>query len=158
MRRTTVALGVAAVAVVGLVSSAVPGSATPSAAPGAATGAALAERTTPARLGAVLVGGNEVPGPGDNDGFGLADVRVAGGEVCWRVTVTGVDPITMAHVHAGPRGVAGPVVVPLDPYQQGCADAGRRLSRFLRQHPSQFYVNLHNEAFPAGAVRGQLAD
>jgi hypothetical protein len=26
----------------------------------------------------------------------------------------------------------------------------------LRENPSGFYVNIHNDAYPAGAVRGQL--
>ncbi|WP_182481370.1 CHRD domain-containing protein [Nocardioides immobilis] len=108
------------------------------------------------RLGAVLVGGNEVPGPGDPDGFGLADVWVKRGEVCWRITVQSVAPVGAAHIHAGPAGVAGPVVVPLAPYNQGCADTSLRIARFIRLHPGDFYVNLHNADFPGGAVRGQL--
>lgn len=150
MRPTTTALGVAAVAAVGLTVAALPGTAASTAAP--------AGGAPSATLGAVLVGGNEVPGPGDSDGFGLADVRVTGAEVCWRVTVSGIDEPTMGHIHAGSRGVSGPVVVPFEPILRGCDDVGRRLARFIRQHPSQFYVNIHNEAFPAGAVRGQLAD
>lgn len=146
MRRATALLATTAAAMIGLVASAVPGSAAPTSAP------APAER----QLGAVLVGGNEVPGPGDTDGFGLADVTVRTDEVCWRITVSAVDPITAAHIHAGPQGVAGPVVVDLDPYRRGCTDVAPRLARFLKKHPSQFYVNVHNEPFPAGVVRGQL--
>ncbi len=119
-------------------------------------GAASAASDTTVRLGAVLVGGNEVPGPGDPDGFGLADVWVERGEVCWRITARSVAPISAAHIHAGPAGVAGPVVVPLEPYNGGCADTTNRLARFIRQHPGDFYVNLHNAEFPAGAIRGQL--
>ena len=148
MRRTAGLLGIAAAAMVSLVASAVPGSATPA--------ANAPHRPAAVTLGAVLVGGNEVPGPGDTDGFGLADVRVESDRVCWRITVSAVDPITAGHIHAGPVGVSGPVVVPFDPYNRGCADVRHRLARFIKQHPEQFYVNVHNAAFPGGVVRGQL--
>lgn len=123
-------------------------------APGPATSSAGGART--AHLGAVLVGGNEVPGPGDPDGWGLADVWVDGTEVCWKITVKAVDPIAAAHIHAGPAGVSGPVVVPLEPSNKGCTDTTRRIARFIRQHPQEFYVNVHNATHPAGALRGQL--
>jgi len=126
----------------------VPGAAAPTA-PSTAQGG-------PTHLGAVLVGGSEVPGPGDTDGFGLADVRVGSSRVCWRITVKDTEPIVAAHIHAGPRGVAGPVVVPLEPFDNGCADVRSRLGRFIKGHPQQFYVNLHTADFPSGAVRGQL--
>ncbi len=145
MRLHRVFLAVATAAAVGLVSLTVPGTAAPP-----------AERATSVHLSAVLVGGNEVPTAGDPDGFGLADVRVKRGEVCWRISVNAVEPIAAAHIHAGPAGVAGPVVVTLEPYRSGCADTTNRLSRFIRQQPQEFYVNVHNAAFPAGAVRGQL--
>ncbi len=124
---------------------------------GVGTGAAApAAKRAGTPLGAVLVGGTEVPGPGDADGWGLADVRVKRAEVCWRITVTGVEPIAAAHIHGGPARVAGPVIVPLEPVARGCTDVRRRTARFIREHPSQFYVNVHNADFPAGALRGQL--
>jgi hypothetical protein len=144
MRRTPALLAIATAAAIGLLTSAVPGTAAPAAAP------------RPAHLEAVLVGGNEVPGPGDPDAFGLADVIAGGGEVCWLISVRDAERITAAHIHAGPAGVSGPVVVPLDPIRDGCAEAKGRLVRFIKQHPEQFYVNLHNDEFPNGAVRGQL--
>ena len=149
MRRATVLLATTAAAMVGLVASAVPGTAAPASAPAAGA--------TATNLGAVLVGGNEVPDPGDTDAWGLADVTVEPGEVCWHVTATAVTrPLAAGHIHAGPAGVAGPVVVPLDPIRAGCADTPRRLTRFIATHPEQFYVNLHNADFPSGALRGQL--
>ena len=148
VRRSAVLLGTTTASIVGLAALAVPGTAAPS--------GTSAETAAPTHLGAVLVGGTEVPGPGDPDGFGLADVRVGRGEVCWRITVSAVAPIVAAHIHAGPRGVAGPVAVPLEPYREGCTDVKRRLGRFIKQHPSEFYVNVHNAAFPDGALRGQL--
>ena len=145
MRLRRVLLVITTAATVGLVSLSVPGTATSS-----------AEGARSVHLGAVLVGGNEVPGPGDPDGFDFADLRVKRAEVCWRITVNAVDPITAAHIHAGPVGVAGPVVVPLEPFGAGCVDTAKRTARFIRQHPEEFYVNVHNAAFPAGALRGQL--
>lgn len=145
MRPRTAFLAITTAAAVSLVGSNVPG-----------TAAASAEPATSVRVGAVLLGGNEVPAPGDPDGLGLADVRVEGTEVCWRISVNAVGRITGAHIHAGPRGVAGPVVVTLEPFRSGCVDTARRTARFIRQHPSEFYVNLHNAEFPAGALRGQL--
>jgi hypothetical protein len=108
-------------------------------------------------LGAVLVGGTEVPGPGDPDGYGFANVRVSGSQVCWRITVNAVEAIAAAHVHAGPIGVSGPVVVPLAPFERGCTEVPLRTARFISKHSDQFYVNVHNAEFPAGALRGQLA-
>lgn len=145
MRLRKAFLAITTAATVGLVSLNVPGTATSS-----------AERPRSVHLGAVLIGGNEVPTPADPDGFGFADVRVKGAEVCWEITVNAVDPITAAHIHAGPTGVAGPVVVPLEPFSAGCVDAANRTARFIREHPEEFYVNVHNAAFPAGALRGQL--
>lgn len=145
VRVRRVFLTITTAAALGLVSSSAPG-----------TAASSAERAKSVHLGAVLVGGNEAPGPGDPDGFGFADVRVKRGEVCWRISVNAVDPITAAHIHAGPIGVSGPVVVPLEPYRAGCVDTANRTARFIRQHPQEFYVNVHNAAFPAGALRGQL--
>lgn len=142
----TMILAGATVVTVGLTTLSVPG-----------TAATSAERASSVRLGAVLVGGNEVT-PGDPDGFGFADVRVKRGEVCWRISVNAVEPIAAAHIHAGPAGVAGPVVVALEPYTGGCVDTANRTARFIKEHPEDFYVNVHNAAFPGGALRGQLRD
>ena len=145
-RRSSVlaATALTAVAGAGIIATSMPGTAAPTS---AASG--------PTHLGAVLVGGNEVTA-GDPDGYGLADVHVGRREVCWKITVSGVEPIAAAHIHAGPSKVNGPVVVPLDPFEEGCTDVTRRTARFIADHPSQWYVNVHNSEFPAGALRGQL--
>lgn len=145
-RRTAVSLAVSSAVAAGVATAVLPSTADPHPSPGSVT-----------RLGAVLVGGTEVPGPGDADGYGFANVRVSGSEVCWRITVNAVAPIAAAHIHAGPRGVSGPVVVPLAPVERGCAEIPMRRARFIRAHADQFYVNVHNGEFPAGALRGQLA-
>lgn len=110
-----------------------------------------------------LTGAAEIPGPGDPDGSGTAKIWLnrGQGEVCFELIVSGVDPITAAHIHAAPAGIAGPVVVPLNPpptsgSSSGCVSADHDLINAIIQSPEQYYVNVHNAAFPAGALRGQL--
>ncbi|MDQ3124410.1 MAG: CHRD domain-containing protein [Pseudomonadota bacterium] len=115
------------------------------------------------RLSAILSGAAEAPGPGDPDGAGTAEIRVNAGQrqVCYSLSVTRIDPATAAHIHEAAPGSAGPVVVtltaPARGRSQGCVRISRALAQELIQTPQHYYVNVHNAAFPAGAVRGQLA-
>lgn len=110
-----------------------------------------------------LTGAAEVPGPGDPDGSGTAVLRLNPGqeEICYELTVTGIAPARAAHIHVGTADVAGPVVVGLQPPTNGsssaCASASRELILAIIQNPEQYYVNVHNADFPAGALRGQLS-
>jgi hypothetical protein len=114
-------------------------------------------------LTARLTGAAEVPGPADSDGEGQAWIVLfpEQGQVCFTLTVERVEPLTAAHIHVAARGQAGPVVVPLTPLapsgaSAGCVSAEAQLIRAIRQHPSAYYVNVHNLPFPGGALRGQL--
>lgn len=115
------------------------------------------------KLSTTLTGAAEVPGPGDPDGAGSAHITVNVGqtEVCYTLAVSGIDPATAAHIHIGAPDVAGPVVVPLaaptSGSSSGCATVSRELAKDILKNPSDYYVNVHNAAFPAGAVRGQLS-
>jgi hypothetical protein len=116
------------------------------------------------RRTAQLSGAAEVPGPGDPDGSGTATIRLQleQGEVCFDLTVSNIGSATAAHIHEGAEGVAGPVVVPLDPAPTGGSSSGcisnidAALIQNIAQNPEQYYVNVHNEEFPDGAIRGQL--
>jgi hypothetical protein len=115
-------------------------------------------------LTATLTGAAEAPTPGDLDGAGTATLRLnpGQGKVCFVLTASNIIlPAAAAHIHLGPVGTAGPVVVPLSPpdatgISGGCVSATRALVKAILQNPSDYYVNIHTSDFPAGAIRGQL--
>jgi hypothetical protein len=125
-------------------------------------------------LVANLTGEQEEPGPGDANGTGNAVITLDAPRkrVCFDLSWRRIQAPTRSHIHEGPRGVAGPIVVSLfenvsgadfiplpDTINRvmGCArDVGRTLIRRISANPDQFYVNIHNQDFPAGAIRGQL--
>jgi CHRD domain len=129
----------------------------------AVAGTAGAVQAQGRTLSTTLTGAAEVPGPGDPDGSGTATLTVNPGlgQICYELTVSGIAPATAAHIHVGAVGVAGPVVVPLDPptdgTSSGCAEVSRELALAILMSPSNYYVNVHNAEYPAGAVRGQLS-
>lgn len=110
-----------------------------------------------------LTGAAVAPGPGDEDGTGTARLTLVPerSEVCYEVVVDGIDPPTAAHIHEAPAGESGDVVLDMSPPSSGewrsCAAGDQVLLEQLATSPERFYVNVHNEAFPNGAVRGQLA-
>ena len=112
---------------------------------------------------ASMTGAQEVPGPGDADGSGTAEITIvdATDNVCYDLNVRNIAPATAAHIHRGAMGVAGPPVVtleaPTDGGSEGCISAPGALADEIEANPAAFYVNVHNAEFPNGAVRGQLA-
>ncbi len=113
-----------------------------------------------------MSGEEEAPGPGDPDGSGMANITINLNkrQVCFALMVSDIGPATAAHIHIAPPGEPGPVVVPLNPpptdgSSTGCANnVDRRLLRNILRNPGAYYVNVHNEEFPAGAIRGQLSN
>lgn len=111
-----------------------------------------------------LVGANEVP-PADPDGSGTAWLTLNYGrsEICWSITVEDIAlPATAAHIHLAPAGTAGGVVVTLSApdangWASGCTSASQELIKDIQQSPADYYVNVHNAVYPAGALRGQLS-
>lgn len=109
-----------------------------------------------------LTGAAEAPGPGDPDGSGHAHLRLNPGQerICYTLEVADIAPAAAAHIHIAPVGEPGPVVVPLlaptDGSSEACAEVDRELVLAIMHNPEEYYVNVHNADFPAGAVRGQL--
>lgn len=114
-------------------------------------------------LTATLSGAAEVPSPGDPDGSGELTATVNPGqeELCYELSVTGVAEPTAAHIHVGGPDENGEPVVPLEAPIAGssgdCVPLERDLARSILKNPEAYYVNVHNDEFPDGAVRGQLA-
>jgi CHRD domain len=129
----------------------------------ALAGTALAAETT---LTATLAGVTEGENPGDDDGSGTASIVIdpAAGTACWTLTAENISPVTQSHIHVGAEGESGDIVVPLDVdgfegSSEGCIEPmeDAAVLQEIVDNPAGYYVNLHTDDFPAGAIRGQLA-
>jgi hypothetical protein len=108
--------------------------------------------------------GSQVPGGGDPNGVGRVSIilRPQDGLVCFNLRMVGIDPAFAGHVHRGPAGRIGPLAIPffngLEPDGRafGCVPTDPALINEVMDNPSNFYLNIHNEEFGAGALRGQL--
>jgi CHRD domain/Protein of unknown function (DUF3455) len=117
----------------------------------------------PAVLVASLEGRNEVTA-GAPAGQALELIGIEGNRLTYSVSWSGLGTPTEAHIHAGARGVDGPVVVPLfttprtaDGFASGTVTvADPTVLDAMRSNPGGFYADLHTTGFPAGAVRAQL--
>lgn len=96
---------------------------------------------------------------GDPNGTGHADFRLnrLRARVCANVTYAYIGDPTQAHIH---RKSDGGVVVDLSGSVTDGANCAtgvsRPLIRRILEHPRRYYFNVHNEAYPAGAIRGTL--
>lgn len=113
-----------------------------------------------------LTGAAEVPGPGDPDGSGTASFTLNQGQgtIRFEISVANITlPAVGAHIHLGSTTEAGPVVVPLTPpdatgHSSGEVSVDPDLIKAIRQHPENYYVNVHTvPLYAAGAVRAQLS-
>jgi len=108
-----------------------------------------------------LTGAGEAPASGSPTGGGLAVVTISGTSVTYSLLVNGIAAPTAAHIHRGVAGTAGTVLVGFNPVFTGGVASGTvtttaAITTEILARPSNFYVNVHNADYPAGAVRGQL--
>jgi hypothetical protein len=83
--------------------------------------------------------------------------------LCYTLTARNLsEPAFGAHIHVGPRHVAGPIVVPLDVGEgtsfsvSDCVTADPALLADIEDNPRAYYVNVHTPTFEGGEIRGQL--
>ena len=112
-------------------------------------------------LTATLAGASE-PAGGDPDGTGSfrAELDPDSGDFCYTLSGMKIAKPTMAHVHTGAAGVDGPPLATLEvtgPSSDACIAMEPDQIKKISADPAGFYVNIHTDDFPKGAVRGQLA-
>ncbi len=99
-------------------------------------------------------------------GIAIVQVNAETGEISYRVVAFNLPGAIAGgpggHIHVGEEGVTGPPVVhfELTGLQTGLVAAGSTtdltLAAAILANPEDYYVNIHTETCPEGAIRGQL--
>lgn len=110
-----------------------------------------------------LSGSAEVPGPGSKTGTGsfTGDFNGSFTQLCYSLSVSKIAAPTAAHIHLGVQSRSGPPVLTLQTPEVGktehaCTAIDPALARKIKNTPMGYYVNVHNAAYPDGAIRGQI--
>jgi CHRD domain len=118
----------------------------------------LLASAAPVPYHAAMAASEEVS-PGPSGGAGTAKITIDGINLCYDLTwnaATGTPFV--AHIHQGPKGTSGPIVVSLSPTRaHTCTTVAPLVASGIAGNPGNYYVNLHTQDYPDGAIRGQLA-
>ena len=106
-----------------------------------------------------LVGAEETP-PVTTSATGTGTITIAADKsVSGSLKTMGIEG-TVAHIHVGAPGVAGPPIITLNKGADGVwsVPAGSKLSdeQYASFKAGNLYVNVHSAAHPPGEIRGQL--
>lgn len=143
--------------------------------------APLAAHATSFSFSGSLSGAQEAPAPNNSPATGTFNALLEGEPDNWTfkyevsaANLTGL--FRDGHIHLGGRGVAGPVVHPLDGVPELVAadvnnvtltgdwtsaelpSALAPATVFQRFLDGQYYFNIHSTTFRAGEIRGQIED
>jgi hypothetical protein len=115
---------------------------------------------------ATLTGDREPSPGGDPNGFGYVFLVLDGTTVSYYLMARGIGQPTASHIHVGPPGTSGSVVVGLaSSFTQastgayvasGSVELDATLANQILMNPANYYVNIHTTAYPGGAIRGAL--
>jgi hypothetical protein len=110
---------------------------------------------------ATLNGAEETP-PNNSPGKGVGTLVFHPGDRTFTATVvtSGVAE-TVAHIHDGPPGVAGPIIFPLtkEPGSvQWKATGTLTPEQEAKLRAGNYYFNVHSATFPDGEIRGQITE
>jgi len=123
----------------------------------------------PGGVPAIPLNAEQETGTVVSDATGFFSYTIEGNQLCYTLEVSGLttQPIG-AHIHLGPRNVAGGIIVPLltptgtTSTVSECITAveGGRLTpaelAAIEADPGAYYVNVHTTRYPGGEIRGQL--
>ncbi|MEO7761053.1 MAG: CHRD domain-containing protein [Casimicrobiaceae bacterium] len=106
-----------------------------------------------------LTGGEEVP-PVTTTALATASFEVRpDGAISGSVATTGINA-TAAHIHLGPPGTNGPVIIPLTRTADNVWSVAPNVTLSPDQYASyraaNLYVNVHSAAHSNGEIRAQL--
>jgi Ca2+/Na+ antiporter len=123
------------------------------------------------KFSASLSGSQEVP-PNTSTAKGWAWLKPMGDTVWYKVNATGIDKVTMAHIHSAKTGENGDPIAMLQiakssgpTLAQGNITgsdlmgslAGKSIADLVAKMQSgETYVNVHTDANPNGEIRGQI--
>lgn len=119
-------------------------------------------QAAPVALTSTMTAEEEVPqkGPAGATGSATLEVNSDNNQVCYTfITQNLNDPVTGGHIHKGAKGTAGDIFIDLKVTAdnlKGCVTDTPAKIQALLADAQGHYVNLHTQAHPAGAVRGQL--
>jgi hypothetical protein len=106
-----------------------------------------------------LIGAEETP-PVTTSAMATGTIVIAADKsVSGSLKTTGIDG-TVAHIHVGATGVAGPPIITLTKGADGTwtVPAGSKLTddQYASFKAGNLYVNVHSAAHPPGEIRAQL--
>ncbi len=97
---------------------------------------------------------------GEGSGNATIDINSDQNQICYDISLDGIDDANAAHIHEGELGESGDVLVDLEfTGEEGetCVDdVDEGDLEDIAEEPSEFYLNVHSEQYPDGAARGQL--
>ena len=130
---------------------------------------ALAPGAVSAKPGTIPLNAEQETTGSTSTGSGFFSYTIEGDQLCYTLEVRDLTMAPFAaHIHIGPRNVAGPIVVGLltppaaTSTVSACITAaeGADLTpaelAAIAADPRNYYVNVHTNNWPGGEVRGQL--
>lgn len=122
-------------------------------------GCATTMGTSEQGIKVTLTGDQEVP-PVKTSASGSGTIVVSSDKsVSGSITTTGISA-TAAHIHEGPAGKNGPIIVPLTKNSENSwsVPAGSKFTddQYASYLAGNLYVNVHSAANKGGEIRGQL--
>jgi hypothetical protein len=124
-----------------------------------AAGSSTMAAETKEGIKVTLSGDQEVP-PVKTAASGSGTIVISSDKsVSGAITITGIDA-TAAHIHEGPAGKNGPVIIPLTKGADNTWSiaAGAKLTdaQYASYLAGNLYVNFHSAANKGGEIRAQL--